>query len=85
MPRCPYLNEQELCSIYEDRPQCCRAFPNVANPHFCSDSYRCDLNCTACVDKCCKNIYIAVSGEAKPQDFIDALNIPCENCNQKWV
>lgn len=32
-PPCPMLNGK-LCSIYETRPEVCRSFPHLEQPHF---------------------------------------------------
>ncbi len=34
---CPFLDKNELCSIYEFRPFNCRAFHTLDNPNFCKD------------------------------------------------
>jgi hypothetical protein len=89
MAVCPFLNEAELCSIYEDRPACCRNFPNRPSS-FCGDAHRCNLNCVACKDKCCKHICMLPSMAASggdiitPTMFIEALSISCEQCHQTW-
>ena len=77
MAICQYLTVDELCSIYDKRPTCCRNFPNRNNIK-CIDSNRCDLNCEKCTDKCCKHIYIY------DKNVISSLNIKCNDCNQVW-
>ena len=62
---CPYLNADELCSIYETRPSCCRNFPNRNTGMFCSET-KCvydalgNLDCANCKDKCCKHLEMSV-------------------------
>ena len=34
---CPFLDKNELCSIYEVRPFNCRTFHTLDNPNFCKD------------------------------------------------
>ena len=34
-PPCPML-DGKLCSIYEDRPEVCRSYPHLEQPHFTS-------------------------------------------------
>lgn len=34
---CPFLDKNELCSIYEFRPFNCRAFHTLDDPNFCKD------------------------------------------------
>jgi Fe-S-cluster containining protein len=82
--RCPHLNEQELCSIYETRPSCCRNFPNRNEGMFCSDSYKTcvydsqgNLDCASCKDKCCNHLEIAVFD-------IKLLDISCAECKEKY-
>ncbi len=31
---CPMLTGENLCSVYEQRPVCCRTFPNLVSEHF---------------------------------------------------
>lgn len=83
MSICPYLNSDELCSIYNIRPECCRNFPNKSNPK-CVDAFRCDLDCKNCKDKCCKHILLTVDSDYE-SDFIASLNIKCDSCNQEWT
>lgn len=80
MPRCPYLTKEELCSIYDNRPKCCRNFPNRQEGSFCYIPNRCNLNCKECKDKCCNYISLDESG-----DFIISLDITCDKCAEKWV
>ena len=84
--RCPYLTEDELCSIYETRPECCRSFPNRNSPNCYVPDY-CDLDCKNCKDKCCN--YISLDSESsnppKPIDFYRSLDIKCDNCTQCWI
>lgn len=80
MPVCPYLTKDELCSIYSNRPDCCRNFPNISNSHaYCNHANMCDLDCMNCKDKCCNNIVLDESG-----DFIKSLSISCDACVIKW-
>ena len=83
--RCPYLTKDELCSIYETRPECCRSFPSKS-PN-CYVPEWCDLDCKNCKDKCCNYISLdsKTGNEPKPIDFYRSLNIKCENCTQCWV
>ena len=30
--QCPHLTKENLCDIYDERPQICREFPNKNNP-----------------------------------------------------
>ncbi len=83
MPRCPYLSKEELCSIYDSRPSCCRSFPNRTNSNCYIPDY-CDVDCKNCKDKCCN--YISLStGTNEPIDFFNNLNIECDNCTQCWI
>jgi len=78
MAICPHLTAEELCTIYDDRPKCCRTFPNRVHPN-CIDAYRCDLNCKECKDKCCKHILLT------DKNFISSLDVSCNQCKQIWV
>lgn len=73
---CPYFND-ELCSIYDQRPQCCRSFPNRTSGMFCADS-KCDEDCISCKDKCCRHI------EGEGTDVFELLNISCSECQNKY-
>ena len=82
MVKCPYLTENELCSIYEDRPKCCRNFPNRNPGMFCSET-KCvydnlgNLDCVNCKDKCCNHLEMEVFD-------IKLLDITCIECNEKY-
>jgi len=79
---CPYLNADELCSIYETRPSCCRNFPNRNTGMFCSET-KCvydalgNLDCANCKDKCCKHLEMEVFD-------IKLLNISCSTCKETY-
>jgi len=77
---CPYL-KNELCTIYDIRPACCRNFPNTGAGMFCSDA-NCDSNCAACVDKCCKHLE-ANSDDAEA--IIKVLSVTCSSCKSMYV
>lgn len=76
---CPYF-KNELCSIYDKRPSCCRNFPNRTEGMFCSDS-ECvytvegELDCENCLDKCCRHIVAD-----KVEDILKVLDTSCEDC-----
>ena len=80
--RCPYLNNDELCSIYETRPSCCRNFPNRNEGMFCSES-KCvydangNLDCVNCKDKCCNHLEMEVFD-------IKLLDISCSTCKEVY-
>jgi hypothetical protein len=79
---CPYLNADELCSIYETRPSCCRNFPNRNTGMFCSET-KCvydalgNLDCANCKDKCCKHLEMEVFD-------INLLDISCLTCKETY-
>ena len=79
---CPYLNADELCSIYETRPSCCRNFPNRNTGMFCSET-KCvydalgNLDCANCKDKCCKHLEMEVFD-------IKLLDISCSTCKETY-
>ena len=79
---CPYLNADELCSIYETRPSCCRNFPNRNTGMFCSET-KCvydalgNLDCANCKDKCCKHLEMSVFD-------IKLLDISCSTCKETY-
>jgi Fe-S-cluster containining protein len=80
--RCPYLNNDELCSIYETRPSCCRNFPNRTLGMFCSET-KCvydalgNLDCANCKDKCCSHLEMEVFD-------IKLLDISCSTCKEVY-
>lgn len=77
--RCPYLDEDKTCSIYDQqRPSCCTSFPNRNHPK-CIDAYRCDLNCKSCKDNCCENITVY-----NGMTIMESLNVACDDCQQCW-
>ena len=76
MKVCPYFKD-ELCSIYDQSPQCCRSFPNRTSGMFCADS-KCDEDCINCKDKCCRHI------EGEGTDVLELLNISCSECQNKY-
>ena len=79
---CPYLDENELCSIYEVRPSCCRNFPNGNSGMFCSDTVCVydslgNLDCKNCKDKCCKHLEMEIFD-------IKLLDISCTKCKEVY-
>ena len=72
---CPYF-KNELCTIYETRPLCCRNFPNREEGMYCSTS-KCDNDCLNCKDKCCRHIAIK-----DLTNFIQILDITCDTCKR---
>ena len=83
--RCPHLNSEELCNIYETRPTCCRNFPGKAKKFPFSDRviHTCNQQCNTCVDKCCKQIFLATEHPV-PDDFIKSLTTECADCGAKF-
>jgi len=79
--RCPYLTVDELCSIYDQRPDCCRNFPKTVTGFIAG---RCDLDCKNCRDKCCNYIELDSLSDnpPKPIDFIRSLSVKCDDCRQ---
>ena len=82
MIRCPYLDKDELCSIYENRFSCCRNFPNRNSGMFCAEA-KCvydalgNVDCMNCKDKCCNHLEMEVF-DAK------LLDISCLDCKEKY-
>lgn len=72
---CPHFKD-ELCSIYETRPQCCRNFPNRNEGMFCVDS-KCNNDCINCKDKCCRHIE-----GTDVKNIIQILDISCNDCKR---
>lgn len=78
---CIYFKE-EKCSIYEDRPSCCRNFPNRSEGMFCSKT-KCvydkdnNLDCANCTDKCCRHLEMDIFD-------IKLLDISCSECKEKY-
>jgi Fe-S-cluster containining protein len=79
---CPFLDKDELCSIYETRPSCCRSYPGKGRkyPFTAKIIHSCDSNCSACINKCCKNVQIATNATPTPADFLEGLNVSCSEC-----
>ncbi|WP_082542395.1 MULTISPECIES: YkgJ family cysteine cluster protein [unclassified Mesorhizobium] len=80
--RCPFLTADELCSIYDTRPECCRSFPSKSPNCFVPDW--CDLDCRNCKDKCCNYISLDDKTKTLPADFYRSLDIKCEDCTHCW-
>ena len=88
--RCPYLDEQELCSIYSTRPGCCRSFPNSTPGMFCeSSASKCvydfagNLDCLSCKDKCCN--HLAIPETTPIWEVIKLLDVSCVTCKEIYV
>ena len=88
--RCPYLDEQEMCSIYLSRPSCCRSFPNNTPGMFCeTSSSKCtydlqgNLDCFNCKDKCCN--HLAIPESTPVWKVIELLNISCGDCKKTYT
>lgn len=80
---CPYLDKDELCSIYDTRPECCRNYPGkgIKYPFTTKEIHSCDSNCSACVDKCCKNVQVPIHIiDPPPEFFIKAHSGSCADC-----
>ena len=80
--RCPYLDENELCSIYDNRPNCCRNFPNRESGMFCSTTVCVydaagNLDCMNCKDKCCNHLEMEVFD-------IKLLDMSCSTCKATY-
>ncbi len=45
---CPFLGEDDRCTIYDARPDVCRRFPHTDSEHFASRSYQHSANAKAC-------------------------------------
>ena len=80
--RCPYLDKDERCSIYETRFSCCRNFPNRNTGMFCSEA-KCvynslgNLDCANCKDKCCNHLEMEIFD-------VKLLDISCVECKEKY-
>jgi len=88
--RCPYLDKQELCSIYSTRPGCCRSFPNGTPGMFCESSASAcvydaigNLDCFSCKDKCCN--HLAIPKTTPVEKVINLLDISCARCKEIYV
>ena len=88
--KCPYLDEQELCSIYEARPGCCRNFPNSTPGMFCEASaVKCtydaagNLDCFSCKDKCCR--HLAIPDFTPVWEVVKLLDISCIECKEIYT
>ena len=88
--QCPYLDEQELCSIYSARPSCCRNFPNSTPGMFCETSAsKCtydavgNLDCFNCQDKCCR--HLAIPDSTPVWEVIQLLDISCVECKEIYT
>jgi uncharacterized protein len=47
-PPCPFLGDDNLCAVYEDRPRACRDFPYLHERNVRSRSYTMVDNCATC-------------------------------------
>jgi Fe-S-cluster containining protein len=45
---CPFLGEDNRCTVYEDRPKACHDFPYLHAKHFTSRSFMMIENCAVC-------------------------------------
>lgn len=45
---CPFLGEDNACTVYEDRPKACRDFPYLHEEHFTGRSLMMISNCETC-------------------------------------
>lgn len=45
---CPFLGADNLCTVYEDRPQACRDYPFLYEPHFRARSMNMVMNAGFC-------------------------------------
>ena len=82
---CPYLDSKELCSIYEDRPSCCRNYPGkgIKFPFTDHIKHTCNEDCINCVYKCCKHINV-LKDKISPQDIIERLTMSCNSCGKTF-
>lgn len=86
--RCPYLNDQELCSIYEQRFSCCGNFPNRNTGMYCSETTKCvytpsgDLDCFNCQDKCCNHLDIPALTPV--WQVVKYLSMDCDTCRELY-
>jgi hypothetical protein len=84
--RCPYLDEQGLCSIYPQRFSCCRNFPNRTKGMFCAETTRCvydengNLDCFNCKDKCCN--HLDIPDDTPIWEVVRLLDISCNTCKE---
>lgn len=84
---CPFLKD-ELCSIYNDRPSCCRNMPNSTPGMFCYDHLKCvydsdgNVDCKNCADKCCKHLQIP--DNTSKLDVLRHLTMTCDECKVKY-
>lgn len=46
---CVFLGEGNACTVYEDRPQACRDYPYLYEPHFRSRTMSMIENCETCL------------------------------------
>lgn len=85
---CPFLNGS-LCIIYNERPSCCRNFPNKEG--ICAD-YECDLlnsdpdveACKLCKNQCCARISYPKNMEINKKFVNNLLNMDCKTCSELY-
>ena len=84
--KCPFLIDH-MCSIYNDRKNCCRNFPNKNG--ICAE-YTCLLEnndsdpsiCTECGNTCCKRIVYPKDMSFNLDFLMDFLDMDCETCSK---
>lgn len=95
---CAYLINNQ-CAIYNERPSCCRNFPDIENSSLCKLVHYCALKeagtgltaerkskiCFECGAECCKKILIPKDLEFSGRDFTEWLGFSCKECNDiEW-
>jgi hypothetical protein len=84
---CPYLKD-DLCSIYDTRPTCCRNYPGKGRkfPFSKKVIHTCDSVCSACPTekKCCSNIMVTIPNPTPEQVYKFLDQTICETCNKDF-
>jgi Fe-S-cluster containining protein len=92
MITCPFFKNWK-CSIYENRPSCCKNYPQ--KDAYCTNK-KCKLwvknidwklessnpLCFECKKKCCERILVPVWISIDKDFILDWLNIDCKNCKK---
>jgi Fe-S-cluster containining protein len=91
--KCPLLINNK-CSIYDERPNCCRKYPQTSG-YYCSKSFcnvlmkkvsnntdeSTDL-CFNCKDLCCHHILVPVHEKITKEFLVKWMDISCELCRK---
>lgn len=95
---CSYLVDNR-CSIYENRPACCRNFPDFEDTGLCEMLDYCALKengaqmspdqrrevCFECGAECCKKIFTPRASPFSGRQFTEWLGMSCEECREiEW-